>query len=90
MIMKFGDIKFDKLRDFPYGLNAILPFGEYELSIIQNDMSYGSKEGLYEIGVFKNDDMVELPGITYENDSVRGHLDEAGVEEIIEKMNKLI
>ena len=87
--MKFGDIKFDKLSDFPYGLNAILPFGKYELSIIQNEMSYGGKAGLYEIGVFKGDDMVELPGITHAS-GIRGHLDEADVEQIIEKMNKLI
>ena len=88
--MKFNDIQFKTVNVFPYGINAILPFGKYELSIIQNECSYGSDKGLYEIGVFNGDDMVELPGITYENDSVRGHLDEAGVEEIIEKMNKLI
>lgn len=88
--MKFSDIKFDKLESFPYGLNAILSFGKYDLSIIQNEMSYGGKAGLYEIGVFDGEDMVEMPGITYENDSVRGHLDEAGVEEIIKKMNELI
>ena len=77
MIKKFEDIKFTN-TDIPKGIQALIPFGEYELSIICNEGSYGGKNGgaLYEIGVFKGDKMVTLPGITEENDSVKGWLNE--------------
>ena len=62
-------------------------FGEYDLSIIKNETSYGGKKGLYEIGVFKGQDMVEMPGITEEGDTVKGFLDESDVSGIIKKMH---
>lgn len=69
------------------GVQAILKFGDaYELSIIRSDFSYGGSKGLYEIGVFKNGVMEEMPGITNENDTVRGWLTEADVDVIISKM----
>ena len=83
-----------QLKDFemmptesPKGVQAILKFGDaYELSIIQSEFSYGGSKGLYEIAVFKNGAMTEMPGITYENDTVRGYLTEADVNGIISKM----
>jgi hypothetical protein len=42
--------------------------------------------GLYEIGVFKGDDMVELPGITEDGDTVKGFLTEESVSGIMTKM----
>jgi hypothetical protein len=71
------------------GQQAVLDFGDYHLSII-ND-GYGSEQGLYEIGLFKAADgvafdMVELPGITAEGDTVKGNLTEADVSAIIKKM----
>ena len=42
---------------------------------------------LYEIGVFKDGNLVELPGITEPGDSVKGFLTEEGVEAIIKKMH---
>ena len=83
--MKFEDIKFDKLYD---GKQAVIPFGDYELSIVSHEYSYGGKDGLYEIAVYKadTDDQVELPGITEEGDTVKGFLTEAGVMGIIKKM----
>jgi hypothetical protein len=87
-----------KLRDFQllpksntgfFGNQAVLDFGKYHLSII--DDGYGSKQGLYEIAVFNaNDgvanDFVRLPGITAENDDVFGHLTEDAVDAIIIKL----
>lgn len=82
-----------KLADFhlmetktPNGVQAILDFGKYELSIIKNDCSYGGTRGLYEIAVFENSNMVELPGVTAEGDTVKGFLTEPAVDAIIKKM----
>ena len=71
------------------GCQAVLDFGKYHLSII-ND-GYGSEDGLYEIGVFNACDgvargMTELPGITEDGDSVKGHLTEADIDAIILKL----
>jgi hypothetical protein len=49
-------------------------------------MSYGGKMGLYEIGVFQGENMVELPGITREGDTVNGYLSEDNVTNILRKM----
>jgi len=77
--------------DMPKGVQAVLDFGKYHLSIIKSDFSYGGSQGKYEIGVFSaNDgvasDMVELPGITNEGDSVKGWLTNSDVDAIISKM----
>lgn len=82
------------LKDFemmptesPKGIQAVLEFGdEYQLSIIQSEFSYGGSKGLYEIGVFKNGAMTELPGITHAGDTVKGFLSEAEVDGILKKM----
>tara|TARA_B100001559_G_scaffold296392_1_gene279470 strand:+ start:241 stop:507 length:267 start_codon:yes stop_codon:yes gene_type:complete len=88
--MKFADIKFSKTdNDFPKSIQAILPFGDYDLSIVQSDFSYGGKQGLYEIAVFKGKNMIEMPGITEEGDTVKGFLSENDVESIIEKMEAI-
>jgi hypothetical protein len=88
MIKKFEDIKFTETT-MPKGIQALIAFGEYELSIICNEGSYGGKNGgtLYEIGVFKNNKMVELPGITEPNDTVKGWLNEDKVMATIKKMH---
>ena len=82
----FEDLKFVN-TDVPNGIKAVVNFGEYDLSIIKNETSYGGKKGLYEIGVFKGQDMVEMPGITEEGDTVKGFLDESDVSGIIKKMH---
>ena len=86
--MKFEDLKMLE-TDMPNGVQAILDFGDYELSIVKNDVSYGGKQGLYEIAVFKNAGMVELPGITQEGDSVKGFLSPEEVNGIITKMKTI-
>jgi hypothetical protein len=77
--------------DMPNGVQAVLDFGKYHLSVIKSDFSYGGSKGLYEIGVFEAEDgvansMTSLPGITNEDDTVKGYLTEAEVDAIISKM----
>ena len=66
------------------GNQAVLDFGEYQLSII--DDGYGSDRGLYEISVFKNGSQCELPGVTAPGDTVKGYLTETDVDVILKKM----
>ena len=83
--MKFEDIKFDKFLD---GVSTRINFGHLNLSVVKHSESYGGKSGLYEIGVFDedNENMRELPGITIEGDTVKGWLSKNDVESIIKKM----
>lgn len=79
-----------KMIDNPYDSlgtqQCMLSFGDYELSIISGDGAYGTKNAPFEIAVFKNGDMVEMPGITDEDDTVKGYLTESDVGAIIKKM----
>ena len=85
--MNIKSIKFQEMA-VPKGKQALVNFGDdYKLSIVQNESSYGGTKGLYEIGVFKNTDMVEMPGITEEGDTVKGFLTESDVDVIIKKMH---
>ena len=70
----------------PKGIHCLLKFGEYELSIIKNESSYGGKQGLYGIAVFKGNYQVELPGITAQGDTVKGWLTESDIDAILLKM----
>ena len=82
----FADIPF-KETTMPKGVQALLSFGgDYELSIIKNEGSYGGKQGLYEIAVFKGNYQVELPGITAQGDTVKGWLTESDIDAILLKM----
>ena len=83
--MKFKDIMFVN-TNVPKGKQALVKFAPYELSIIQNDISYGGNKDLYEIGIFLGDDLISLPGITEDGDCVQGYLTKDGVEAIIKKM----
>ena len=82
----FEDIKFNK-TDHPNGVQAIVSFGDYSLSIVKNDFSYGGDKGLYEIAVYQQDSQVELPGITNEGDTVKGYLTTDEVVGIVKKMH---
>ena len=71
------------------GGQIVLDFGRYHLSII--DDGYGKDRGLLEIAAFDACDgvasgMTELPGITDEDDTVKGYLTESDVDAIISKM----
>ena len=80
---QFNELQFTKFLD---GVSATVTYGDYELSVVKHSSSYGGKKGLYEIGVFKGDDMVEMPGITEEGDTVKGFLTEEMVTGIMKKM----
>ena len=84
--MKLADFEMME-TDLPIGVQVFLKFGDkYDLSIVRNEMSYGNKQGLYEIAVFEDMDQVELPGITEPGDTVKGWLTENDVDNIIKKM----
>ena len=83
--MKLKDFKVLE-TDVPKGVQAVLAFNNYELSIVKNEVSYGNKQGLFEIAVFKDGDQKELPGITNSGDTVKGWLTESDVDAIISKM----
>jgi len=83
--MKMSDFELME-TEMPKGVQAILDFGKYELSIIQNECSYGNKQGLYEIAVFKENNQCELPGVTQPGDTVKGFLTEEDVNGILKKM----
>ena len=78
-----------EMIDNPYGLErqqCVLDFGDYELSIISGDCAYGTKNAPFEIAVFKNGDMVEMPGITDPNDTVTRFRTVEDVQCIMKKM----
>lgn len=79
----FSDLQFTKFLD---GVSATVTYGDYELSVVKHSGSYGGTGGLYEIAVFKGNDMVEMPGITQEGDTVKGWLSEEAVTGIMKKM----
>ena len=81
---QFNDLQFVKFLD---GVSATVTYGDYELSIVKHSSSYGGTGGLYEIAVFKGNDMVEMPGITEEGDTVKGWLTEDAVTGIMKKMS---
>lgn len=82
----FADIPF-KETQMPNGIQAILKFKDYELSIVKSDFSYGGNKGLYEIAVFKGNRQVNMPGITEDHDTVKGFLSEDEVLGIVKKMH---
>ena len=84
--MKFKDIKFNQTT-MPKGIQGMIKFGDYDLSVVKNTSSYGGSQGLYEIAVFKDNEQVEMPGITQAGDTVKGYLSESEVEGIIKKMH---
>lgn len=83
--MKMSDFEMMP-TEMPKGVQAVLDFGDYELSIVQNECSYGNKQGLYEIAVFKGNEQYELPGVTQPGDTVKGFLSEEDVNGILKKM----
>lgn len=68
------------------GIQVVLDYGDYELSIVKHSGSYGYTQGLYEIATLKHGDFIEMPGITEKHDSIKGYLTESDVNIIIKKM----
>ena len=73
--------------------HALIDFGTFILSIVQNDRSYGNESGLFEIGAFGQDPetgyatvMLEIPGVTDDDDTVKGWLTFTDVDEILRQL----
>ena len=79
----FSDLQFVKFLD---GVSARVVYGDYELSVVKHSGSYGGRNGMDEIAVFKGHEMLEMPGITQEGDTVKGWLSEQDVTGIMKKM----
>ena len=87
MILELKSFEMIEKVDYPGGYQCVLEFGdEYGLSIISGRGAYGGDKGLYEIGVFKHGDLAKMPGITEQDDTVKGYLTENDVSAIIKKM----
>ena len=83
--MKLANLDMKKTIS-PLGVQAKVKFSGFMVSIVQNEISYGNRKGLYEIAVFSEGNQVELPGITNDNDTVKGFLTESDVDAILTKM----
>jgi hypothetical protein len=88
MILELSSFEMiENTADFLEKHQCVLHFGdEYELSIISGKGSYSTETAPYEIAVIKHGNLAEMPGITDENDTVKGYLTEADVDAIIKKM----
>jgi len=58
----------------------------YEASVVKSEHSYGGKDGLYELAIFKDDDICYDTPIT--ND-VLGYLTDKDVTEVLIKIQQL-
>ena len=82
--MKFTDIKFDTddNREWP---RVNLDNG-LEVSIVRNEVSYGNRDGRYEMGVFRKGRMIEIKKW---QDSVKGWLSPDCIEKELEHLKQL-
>ena len=74
-------------EDYLGSHQCVLSFGdEYELSIITGKGAYSTETAPYEIAVIKHGNLTHMPGITDDDDTVKGYLTEEDVGAIIKKM----
>lgn len=86
-VLELSSFEMIEKADILGNSQCVLAFGdEYELSIISGHSAYCTENSPYEIAVIKHGDLVEMPGITNEDDTVKGYLTEADVSAIIKKM----
>ena len=78
-------LQFDTSK-YHKGIQLILDFKKYELSVVKHDGSYGGTQGLFEIMVSDANGGVELPGITEPGDTVKGWLTLEDVSVICKKL----
>jgi hypothetical protein len=81
-------LQFDTSK-YHKGIQLVLDFKDYELSVVQHDGSYGGTQGLFEIMVSDENGGVELPGITEPGDTVKGWLTLEDVSSICKKMTSI-
>jgi hypothetical protein len=78
-------LQFDTSK-YHKGIQLVLDFKKYELSVVKHDGSYGGTQGLFEIMVSDASGGVELPGITEPGDTVKGWLTLEDVSIICKKL----
>jgi len=78
-------LQFDTSK-YHKGIQLVLDFKKYELSVVKHDGSYGGTQGLFEIMVSDASGGVELPGITEPGDTVKGWLTLEDVSVICKKL----
>jgi hypothetical protein len=83
MMFKLSDFIMMETQ-FPRGVQVVLDFDVYHLSIACNDMSAGYEDGLYETALFNSKD-----GLARDVIEVKGHLTEAAVDVIINDIHQL-
>ena len=87
--MTFKELKFEDISSThgPCAIQVIVPFPNgYEVSVVKHKGSYGGDKGLYEIGVFVGNDMVDPADW---GDTVKGYLTPEGVEKELELIERL-
>ena len=78
-------LQFDTSK-YHKGIQLVLDFKKYELSVVKHEGSYGGTQGLFEIMVSDASGGVELPGITEPGDTVKGWLTLEDVSVICKKL----
>jgi hypothetical protein len=86
--MQYSDISF-KPTKVPRGIQARISYDSYELSIVQNECSYGNELGLFEIAVYKDKQQTPLEGVTEDGDTVKGFLTQDMISGILTKMTEI-
>ena len=86
--MQYSDLSFNQTK-IPRGIQSKVSYNSYELSIVQNECSYGNELGLFEIAVFKDGQQTPLEGVTEDGDTVKGFLTEDMVSGILTKMTEI-
>tara|TARA_R110002073_G_scaffold149776_2_gene303706 strand:+ start:866 stop:1162 length:297 start_codon:yes stop_codon:yes gene_type:complete len=81
-------LQFDTSK-YHKGIQLVLDFEKYNLSIVQHDGSYGGTQGLFEIMVSDASGGIELPGITEPGDTVKGFLTLEEVSIICKKLTSI-
>jgi len=73
--------------------HALIDFGTFILSIIQNDRDYGISKGMFEVGCFSKDPhtgyaskMISIPGVTDDGDTIKGWLTFDYVDQLIRQL----
>ena len=75
--MKFKDLKFRTSSRNWNDVQARVEINGYDISIVRSAFSYGGDKGLYEIGVYKGDEMCDPLNW---GDTVKGWLTPEDVE----------
>ncbi|MAH51954.1 hypothetical protein CMI37_39415 [Candidatus Pacearchaeota archaeon] len=87
--MTFKELKFRDVSDThgEGGKQALVGFeNNYDISVVKHKFSHGSDKGLYEIGCFFNDRMVDPADW---GDTVKGWLNESDVEHWLNYVERL-